>query len=1476
MSMDDDNFFDELEGFLNDSVPPPPAQPANAQNVPSPLAAAGNNPSTPGQPSNINQYSPGSTVGCNRGVGGSTPMLNSNYTSNGCSMTTKAVLGERLRNQLGGRVDHTNSGDLKRKLDDGINIANDPMFNKAPKLEIKDETMNSNHGNIGVKTEIKEENTGSHLEAILGLNNSSSDIKGPQLTNAGMEMKQEFSTTPNKPPPTQGGLLQQALMEKRPLHRDNSSSGSLPMFNDNNAMNPGRNIRIHSMNTNGLNGAKPNLDGFGNGIGPQEMAAMRRLKEVSKDQNLNPEARQQEASKIIKENPNVIQLLNWMKNGKYTQRRSSPGSSEFHGPLPSAGCPQKGGGALGGGMNCDQPSNISGMLGNHDPSINGGVTMGAAGQEFTASSAHCTIQSNSPMNNFNEPLGGGMDMHKQRMQQQQWEMLQQNGGQRLQHPPPPNVMCGPQAGGIPTTQFVHGSGMGVRPTGGPTNLGTGYGSHPGGVNNPNMSYQQAPNMIVGHNNGQNWSLIRQPGMNKSQPSAPPPNYPYRTPNVRMERGNIRGISPTIGGYPTQSSGQTNEFRQGGNQAFISQSGPPIRQNFPGQHSSNMNDQGYPIRNPNNCFPNTMYGGPQGSTQSMENGMSPMSVRLGVGFSNGPNGDGVPYQNGGPGAPGMPDYVHMNAMQLGRNGQNGGGNGGGLMVSQGMGSPMANSNEFPVSQQRGGIMHSSNPNMVRAAGHQGSPVASGMGRNGIPNKSPIMQQQLISQGNINGLPQGMSPGGNCSPGQRMANTSNGVNNAGIFPPGNGIPPPNMTAPENEMQRLGPAPPPNYFNTDTPGEVSCASGNNTAGANFNSSTQLTPNQLNPAQLRQQQQQQQQHLSGVQTVQNSFLQARDSLGSGSNQNALTYNNNIKNSTSSGGSNQQGGNNQTESSHPLQSQHGVNGWKQNAAELRKMLLTRLYQTLLKQGDPNARQVAENVEKDAFLQSSTQEMYTMRLAEWLANVFRSTGSDAGSDKRADENKVEDQQSTVHQQGHSMQYNDVNNAVSSQQNQTMEIASLSNVPANDTPSSSTLPNSAVADSTTLQEALSRVGAAGSNIPHSECQNADGSTRKDEMLNSVSGDTSSNNLNNEKMSLDSSTNSTNQPSLSQSNPILADLLPDNSKLSVFDNSQPKAQMPVNEHDETGGGSNNYSNPSNVITGYGKDTTDSVLTPNADPPSNSSNYNIACSSPNSSCSSSISSSTSSNSSPTSITTTTSPSQAPSSTDVKAVSGSILSHPSTPPSAPKSSTSPSVAFSGSQLKTSDSSTATSSNTSGTPCTTTTSSLAFQSPTTFPVPSIDSNENGAKAQHQTSSQMATVISSATTIIPNNTCMTTAANKGSAMVTTVRRPSGKGMNGQQPVTNPTPGQIGSGTGCTITGSTSMSNSTAANGQLSSVNGPSAVGGQNNIQPHSVDSGIGSPRSIASSTLYSPKIQGTSPSLNQMPETLTSSASPTENKVGGS
>ena len=53
------------------------------------------------------------------------------------------------------------------------------------------------------------------------------------------------------------------------------------------------------------------------------------------------------------------------------------------------------------------------------------------------------------------------------------------------------------------------------------------------------------------------------------------------------------------------------------------------------------------------------------------------------------------------------------------------------------------------------------------------------------------------------------------------------------------------------------------------------------------------------------------------------------------------------------------------------------------------------------SQKVAENVEKDAFLQSRTQEMYTMRLAEWLANVFRSTGSDVGSEL-TDNSHVED------------------------------------------------------------------------------------------------------------------------------------------------------------------------------------------------------------------------------------------------------------------------------------------------------------------------------------------------------------------------------------------------------------------------------------------------------------------------------------------
>jgi hypothetical protein len=44
---------------------------------------------------------------------------------------------------------------------------------------------------------------------------------------------------------------------------------------------------------------------------------------------------------------------------------------------------------------------------------------------------------------------------------------------------------------------------------------------------------------------------------------------------------------------------------------------------------------------------------------------------------------------------------------------------------------------------------------------------------------------------------------------------------------------------------------------------------------------------------------------------------------------------------------------------------------------------------------------------------------------------------------------------------------------------------------------------------------------------------------------------------------------------------------------------------------------------------------------------------------------------------------------------------------------------------------------------------------------------------------------------------------------------------------------------------------------PSGKGNNNNNNnnPHSVDSGIGSPRSTTSTSLYSPKLHGTSPSL---------------------
>ena len=131
------------------------------------------------------------------------------------------------------------------------------------------------------------------------------------------------------------------------------------------------------------------------------------------------------------------------------------------------------------------------------------------------------------------------------------------------------------------------------------------------------------------------------------------------------------------------------------------------------------------------------------------------------------------------------------------------------------------------------------------------------------------------------------------------------------------------------------------------------------------------------------------------------------------------------------------------------------------------------------------------------------------------------------------------------------------------------------------------------------------------------------------------------------------------------------------------------------------------------------------------------------------------------------------------------------------------------------------------TASTLSFQSPANFQPPMIDSGESGTKGHHQSTGGMCQgpAVSSAATITPNNTCMTTLANKGSAMVTAVRRPSGKGINGQQSAT-PT-GQVGNNGGITVL--SSMSNSLA--GQLPNSNAP--VNGQNNIQPHSVDSGIG-------------------------------------------
>ena len=120
-----DNIFDEIEDFLNSPLTTPD-EPPSATVV---------KPSTPGQTSNVNQYSSGGQ-GLGGGVikgGGPSSMINNGYTSNGCSLQTKAVLGGHLMERLGGRGDHPPSGELKRKLEEG-SLINDPIFNKTPKI----------------------------------------------------------------------------------------------------------------------------------------------------------------------------------------------------------------------------------------------------------------------------------------------------------------------------------------------------------------------------------------------------------------------------------------------------------------------------------------------------------------------------------------------------------------------------------------------------------------------------------------------------------------------------------------------------------------------------------------------------------------------------------------------------------------------------------------------------------------------------------------------------------------------------------------------------------------------------------------------------------------------------------------------------------------------------------------------------------------------------------------------------------------------------------------------------------------------------------------------------------------------------------------------------------------------------------------------------------------------------------------------
>ena len=61
---------------------------------------------------------------------------------------------------------------------------------------------------------------------------------------------------------------------------------------------------------------------------------------------------------------------------------------------------------------------------------------------------------------------------------------------------------------------------------------------------------------------------------------------------------------------------------------------------------------------------------------------------------------------------------------------------------------------------------------------------------------------------------------------------------------------------------------------------------------------------------------------------------------------------------------------------------WKFDCSDLRKKLLLNLQNTLIAQGNPDAYGIAEKVELEAFNSSESEDMYTMRLAEWLAGVF--------------------------------------------------------------------------------------------------------------------------------------------------------------------------------------------------------------------------------------------------------------------------------------------------------------------------------------------------------------------------------------------------------------------------------------------------------------------------------------------------------------